>query len=139
MKELEGALTRVMAYADLRGKPLSEDLVNVALTDLLPQRNTFEPSRVVDVVASVFGVSTEKLLGRNRTREVALPRQVVMYLLRHEGNVSLPQIGEMVGGRDHTTVIYACEKVADMMERDDLLRRQVVQIREQLFGKPLAK
>lgn len=139
IRELEGALTRVMAYADLRGKPLSEDLVNIALTDLLPQRNTFEPSRVVDVVAKVFGVSTEKLLGRTRTREVALPRQVVMYLLRHEGNVSLPQIGEMVGGRDHTTVIYACEKVADMMERDDLLRRQVVQIREQLLGKPLAK
>ena len=90
---------------------------NVALTDLIPQRNTFEPSRVVDVVANV-GITSEKLLGRNRTREVALPRQVVMYLLRHEGNVSLPQIGEMIGGRDHTTVIYACEKVADMIERD---------------------
>ena len=135
IRELEGALTRVVAYADLRGKPLNEDLVNVALTDLIPQRNTFEPSRVVDVVAHVFGITSEKLLGRNRTREVALPRQVAMYLLRHEGNVSLPQIGEMVGGRDHTTVIYACEKVADMMERDDCLRRQVLQIREQFYGK----
>ncbi len=139
IRELEGALTRVVAYADLRGKPLSEDLVNVALTDLIPQRNTFEPSRVVDVVASVFGITSEKLLGRNRTREVALPRQVAMYLLRHEGNVSLPQIGEMVGGRDHTTVMYACEKVADMMERDDSLRRQMLQIREQLFGKAITK
>jgi chromosomal replication initiator protein len=139
IRELEGALTRVVAYADLRGKPLSEDLVNVALTDLIPQRNTFEPSRVVDVVANVFGITSEKLLGRNRTREVALPRQVAMYLLRHEGNVSLPQIGEMVGGRDHTTVMYACEKVADMMERDDSLRRQMLQIREQLFGKAIAK
>ena len=135
IRELEGALTRVMAYADLRGKPLNEDLVTVALTDLIPQRNTFEPSHVVDVVARTFGISSEKLLGRNRTREVALPRQVAMYLLRHEGNVSLPQIGEMVGGRDHTTVIYACEKVADMMERDELLRRQVLQIRDQLNGK----
>ena len=53
-----------------------------------------------------------------------------MYLLRQEGNVSLPQIGEVVGGRDHTTVIYACEKVADMMERDELLRRQILQIRD---------
>ncbi len=139
IRELEGALTRVVAYADLRGKPLTEDLVNVALTDLIPQRNTFEPSRVVDVVARVFGISSEKLLGRNRTREVALPRQVVMYLLRQEGNVSLPQIGELVGGRDHTTVIYACEKVADMMERDEVLRRQVLQIREQLYGKTALK
>ncbi len=139
IRELEGALTRVLAYADLRNKPLTEDLVNVALTDLIPQRNTFEPSRVVDVVASVFGITSEKLLGRDRTRGVALPRQVVMYLLRHEGNVSLPQIGEVVGGRDHTTVIYACEKVADMMERDEMLRRQVLQIREQLYGKPAVK
>ena len=139
IRELEGALTRVMAYAELRGKPLNEDLVNVALTDLIPQRNTFEPSRVVDVVARTFGITSEKLLGRNRTREVALPRQVAMYLLRHEANVSLPQIGEMVGGRDHTTVIYACEKVADMLERDELLRRQVLQIRDQLNGKTAIK
>ncbi len=135
IRELEGALTRVVAYADLRGKPLSEELVSVALTDLLPQRNAFEPAHVVDVVASSFGITPEKLMGRDRTREAALPRQVVMYLLRQEANVSLPQIGEAMGGRDHTTVMYACEKVADMLERDDRLRRQVLQIREQLYGR----
>jgi chromosomal replication initiator protein len=134
IRELEGALTRVVAYADLRGAPLTEDLVNVALTDLVPQRNAFEPAHVVDVVATAFGITPEKLMGRDRTREVALPRQVVMYLLRQEANVSLPQIGEALGGRDHTTVIYACEKVADMLERDDRLRRQVLKIREQLYG-----
>ncbi len=134
IRELEGALTRVIAYADLRGTPLTEELVDVALTDLVPQRNAFEPSHVVDVVASAFGISPEKLMGRDRTREAALPRQVVMYLLRQEANVSLPQIGEALGGRDHTTVIYACEKVADMIERDDRLRRQVLKIREQLYG-----
>jgi chromosomal replication initiator protein len=79
-------------------------------------------------------LTSAELTGRGRTREVALPRQVAMYLLREEGNVSLPQIGEMLGGRDHTTVMYACEKVADMMERDDRLRRQVVRIREELYG-----
>lgn len=134
IRELEGALTRVVAYSDLRGVPLTEELVNVALTDLVPQRNAFEPAHVVDVVASAFGISSEKLMGRDRTREAALPRQVVMYLLRQEANVSLPQIGEALGGRDHTTVIYACEKVADMLERDDRLRRQVLKIREQLYG-----
>ncbi len=137
IRELEGALTRVMAYADLRGKPLTEELVSVALTDLIPQRNTFEPSRVVDVVASVFGITPEKLLGRDRTRAAALPRQVAMYLLRQEANVSLPQIGQVLGGRDHTTVIYACEKVADLMEKDEMLRRQIVQIRDQLSGRRL--
>ena len=135
IRELEGALTRVIAYADLRNKPLTEDLVKIALTDLLPQRNTFEPAHVVNVVALAFGITPEKLMGRDRSREAALPRQVVMYLLRQEANVSLPQIGEALGGRDHTTVIYACEKVADLIERDDRLRRQVLQIREELYGR----
>jgi chromosomal replication initiator protein len=135
IRELEGALTRVVAYSDLRGKELTIDLAEAALTDLIPQHNQFEPNRVVDVVASVFGVPREKLLSRERTREVALPRQVVMYLLREEANVSLPQIGEVLGGRDHTTVIYACEKVADMIERDDHLRTQIIQIRETLYGR----
>lgn len=136
IRELEGALTRVMAYSELRGRPLSEELVNVALTDLIPQRSAFEPSRVVDVVASVFGISTEKLLGRDRTREAALPRQVVMYLLRQEANVSLPQIGQVLGGRDHTTVIYACVKVAELIEKDEILRCQIGKIREQLNNQP---
>jgi chromosomal replication initiator protein len=135
IRELEGALTRVVAYADLRGKPLTCEMAEVALTDLLPQQNQLEPDRVMDVVASAFGVSREKILSRERTREAALPRQVVMYLLREEANVSLPQIGEVLGGRDHTTVIYACEKVADMIERDDRLRKQIVQIRETLYGR----
>ncbi len=134
IRELEGALTRVLAYADLRDRPLTPDLVNVALADLLPQRSTVEPRTVIDAVARSFGIPRDRLLGRDRTREVALPRQVAMYLLREAGNISLPQIGEEMGGRDHTTVMYACEKVADMIERDDRLRRQVVQIREELFG-----
>jgi chromosomal replication initiator protein len=58
-----------------------------------------------------------------------------MYLLREEANISLPQIAETLGGRDHTTVMYACEKVADMIERDDRFRRKVIQIRDQLYGK----
>lgn len=135
IRELEGALTRVVAYSDLRGKKLTTELAEAALTDLIPQHKQLEPAHVVDVVASAFGVSKEKLLSRERTREVALPRQVVMYLLREEGKVSLPQIGEALGGRDHTTVIYACEKVADMIERDDRLRKQIIQIRETLYGR----
>ncbi|TLN08161.1 chromosomal replication initiator protein DnaA, partial [bacterium] len=138
IRELEGALTRVMAYAELSNKPLSVDLVQVALADLLPQRSALEPRQVVRLVAASFGLSLERLLGRDRTREVALPRQIAMYILREEVNVSLPQIGEVLGGRDHTTVLYACEKVADMMERDDRVRRQVLQIREQLYSRGAA-
>jgi chromosomal replication initiator protein len=135
IRELEGALTRVLAFADFSGQPLSIALVSTALADLLPQRSSIEPATVVSAVAVAFGITRERLLGRDRTREVALPRQVAMYLLRDAANISLPQIGEAVGGRDHTTVMYACEKVADLIERDDRFRRQVLQLREQLFGR----
>jgi chromosomal replication initiator protein len=97
-----------------------------------------QPTQVLDAVASAFGITRERILSRDRTQEVALPRQVAMYLLREEANVSLPQIGEALGGRDHTTVMYACDKVRDLIERDDHLRRRVLQIREQLFGRRLA-
>ncbi len=138
IRELEGSLTRVLAYADLSGQPLNAQMVNIALADMIPLRSSIEPGQVINAVANAFGVSKDRLLGRDRSREVALPRQIAMYLLREEANVSLPQIGEALGGRDHTTVMYACDKVADMIERDDRLRRQVFQIRENLFGRGLA-
>ena len=74
------------------------------------------------------------MLSRERSREVALPRQIAMYLLREESNISLPSIGESLGGRDHTTIMYGCDKIADLLERDDQLRRQVIEIRENLYG-----
>ncbi|MCJ7625703.1 MAG: chromosomal replication initiator protein DnaA [Anaerolineaceae bacterium] len=135
IRELEGALTRVLAFSDLSGQPLNMALVNSALADLLPNRRTVEPIHVVNAVADAFGVSEEQIFGRDRSRQFALPRHVAMYLLRKEENISLPQIGETFGGRDHTTVMHACEKIADLIERDDRLRRQVIQIREQLYGR----
>lgn len=138
IRELEGALTRVLAYADLSGQPLSQELVQIALADLLPNRDHIEPSRVVKTVARAFNVDSDKLLGRDRSANIALPRHVAMYLLREDANISLPQIGEALGGRDHTTVMHACDKVADLIERDDALRRQIIKIREQLYGTPLS-
>lgn len=135
IRELEGALNRVLAYSDLSGIPLTLELAHNALSDFLPQGVDLQPDDVLKAVSSAFGISNDRLLGRERTREVALPRQVAMYLLREEGGVSLPQIGEFIGGRDHTTVIYACDKVNNLMDTDDRLRRQVLQIREQLYGR----
>lgn len=135
IRELEGALNRVLAYSDLTGVPLTLELAHHALTDFLPQGMDLQPDDVLKAVSNAFGISNDRLLGRERTREVALPRQVAMYLLREEGGVSLPQIGELIGGRDHTTVIYACQKVNNLMDTDDRLRRQVLQIREQLYGR----
>ncbi|HZD56125.1 MAG TPA: chromosomal replication initiator protein DnaA [Anaerolineales bacterium] len=136
IRELEGALTRVVAYADLSGLPLSAQLVDSALADLLPRRTEVQADDVVRTVAEKFGVPMDEMLGRGRARKVALPRQIAMYLLREEANISLPQIGETLGGRDHTTVMYGCDKIADLLERDDRLRRQVIEIREQLYEQP---
>lgn len=134
IRELEGALTRVVAFAQISSMPLTPQLVESLLADLLPNRAEIQPSEVVNKVAEAWGVSVERLLSRERTKEVALPRQIAMYLLRQEANISLPQIGEVLGGRDHTTVMYACDKVSDLLERDDRFRRQVVEIRQQIYG-----
>jgi chromosomal replication initiator protein len=133
IRELEGALNRIVAFADLSGMTLTPQLADVALVDLLPQRGDVKPAAVVDIVAKTFNLPVDRLLSPDRSRDVALPRQIAMYLMR-ETNISLPQIGLALGGRDHTTVMYACEKVADLLERDDKVRRQVVQIRQQLYA-----
>ena len=135
IRELEGALNRILAFADLSGSSLNSNLVDVALSDLLPQRGDLEPQKVVNLVAHYFNLSSEKLLGRDRSRNVALPRQIAMYLLREEANVSLPQIGEVLGGRDHTTVMYAIEKISKEIKGDSgsKIGRDIMKLKEQLY------
>jgi chromosomal replication initiator protein len=134
IRELEGALTRVAAFSELSGLPVTSQLVETTLVDLLPRRGDVQPDEIVGGVARAFGVTPEQMRSRDRSRQVALPRQIAMFLLREEANVSLPHIGEVLGGRDHTTVMYGCDKVADLLETDDKLRRQVIEIREQIFN-----
>jgi chromosomal replication initiator protein len=134
IRELEGALNRIVAFADLSGSPLTPQLAEVALADLLPQRRDLTTQQVVALVADKFKVTVDQLIGRDRSREIALPRQVAMYLLRREVNVSLPQIGEALGGRDHTTVMYAIDQIANKIETDSGLRRDVIDIKQQMYG-----
>jgi chromosomal replication initiator protein len=135
IRELEGALTRVSAFADLSGHPLSPELVESALADFLPQQHAVvQPEEIIEYVASTFNVTTERISSKDRSHKVALPRQIAMYLLRKEAHLSLPEIGNMLGGRDHTTVMYGCDKIEDLLERDDHIRQQVGNIRNQLFN-----
>jgi chromosomal replication initiator protein len=133
IRELEGALIRVLALSDLSGTPIGPELVESALTDMLPKNRRIAPTTIIDVVAGQFGIEREKLLGRERSKDIVLPRQVAMYLIREETNASLPEIGNAMGGRDHTTVMYGCDKINDLMEQDDNLRRQIMSIRQQLY------
>jgi chromosomal replication initiator protein len=134
IRELEGALNRILAFADLSGSPLTPQLVEVALADLLPQRQNVPPEKIVELVAREWQTSVEALLGRDRTQKIVEPRQVAMYLLRKETNASLPMIGEVLGGRDHTTVMYAIQKIANEIETKADLRKRVINVKQQLYG-----
>lgn len=134
IRELEGALNRIIAYADLSGQSLTPQLVEVALADLLPQRQSVVPEKVIELVAREWKTTVEALLGRDRSQKIAEPRQVAMYLLRKETDASLPEIGQVLGGRDHTTVMYAVQKIANEIEMKTDLRKHVVNVKQQLYG-----
>ena len=134
IRELEGALNRIIAFADLSGQLLTPQLVEVALADLLPQRQDIGPEKIVELVAREWKITQEDLLGRDRSQKIAEPRQVAMYLMRKETDASLPQIGAALGGRDHTTVMYAIEKIANQIETKADLRKRVISIKQQLYG-----
>lgn len=134
IRELEGALNRIVAFADLSGVSLSVQLAEMALADLLPQVRNVPPLKLIEMVAREWQTSVEDLLGRDRSQRIAEPRQVAMYLLRQETNASLPQIGEVLGGRDHTTVMYAIQKItSDILIKKDM-ERKVNRIKQQLYS-----
>jgi len=134
IRELEGALNRIIAFVDLSGSSLTPQLVEVALADLLPQHQNIAPEKIIELVAHEWQTSVEALLGRDRTQKIAEPRQVAMYLMRKETDASLPQIGEVLGGRDHTTVMYAIQKIANEIETKSDLRKRVINVKQQLYG-----
>jgi chromosomal replication initiator protein len=133
IRELEGALIRVLALSDLSGTPIGPELVESALADMLPKNRRVAPTTIIEAVATQFGIAQDQMLGRERSKDVVLPRQIAMYLIREETNASLPEIGKALGGRDHTTVMYGCDKINELMEKDDKLRRQIMSIRQQLY------
>lgn len=139
IRELEGALNRIIAFADLSGSALTPSLVEMALAELLPLRGDVEPARVVDLVARKFNLTVEKLLSRDRTKDVAHPRQIAMYLLREDAKISFPQIGEALGGRDHSTVMSAIEKIKEQIRNGDgRVQKDIDFLRHQLYGQAVA-
>ncbi len=134
IRELEGALNRVLAMSKLTGLPLDRTVVEKALGDLLPNRPEVTAEDIIKTVSSFYGVSPEELKGSRRTRAIAQPRQIAMYLIREETDASLPQIGAELGGRDHTTVLYGYERVRARLEQDDQFKREVMLLKSQLYG-----
>jgi chromosomal replication initiator protein len=135
IRELEGCLNRVAAYAQMYGTHVSVDVATAALTELLDtsRRKRITSEAILREVADFYGVDMRAMQGRGRSRNIVVPRQVAMYLLREETDASLMDIGQLLGGRDHTTVIYGCEKIGDEINADSRLRQEVVTIRERLY------
>jgi chromosomal replication initiator protein len=120
IRELEGALTRVVAFSSLTGRPLSVDLAQDVLKDVFPQGESAQISieRIQDLVCERFSVTMQELTGDRRSQNIVYPRQVAMYLSRELTDSSLPKIGKEFGGRDHTTVIHATSKIARLIRED---------------------
>jgi chromosomal replication initiator protein len=120
IRELEGALTRVVAFSSLTGRPMSEDLAQDVLRDVFPQGEVPQVSieRIQELVSERFGLTLGELCGDKRSQNIVYPRQVAMYLSRELTDSSLPKIGKQFGGRDHTTVIHATSKIARMIRED---------------------
>ncbi len=136
IRELEGNLNRVIAYARLLRARITPELATKALKDVAGAKELPAPRGALDVVlgtvAGAFSLTPDDLLGRGRSKDVAEARQVAMYVLRQQGGVSLADIGQALGGRGPSTVSHACEKVARDIEASHLLRRRVEDIQKKL-------
>jgi chromosomal replication initiator protein len=120
IRELEGALTRVVAFSSLTGRPMTVELAQDVLRDVFPQGEAAVVSirRIQELVSERFSMSLEELCGEKRSQNIVYPRQVAMYLSRELTDSSLPKIGKEFGGRDHTTVIHATSKIARLIRED---------------------
>ncbi|VAW88767.1 Chromosomal replication initiator protein DnaA [hydrothermal vent metagenome] len=126
VRELEGALRRVTANSNFTGKPITLDFAKEALKDLLSlQEKLVSIDNIQKTVAEFYKLRVAELLSKKRSRSIARPRQVAMYLAKDLTNHSLPEIGDAFGGRDHTTVLHACRKVKSLMDEDSRIEGDV--------------
>lgn len=134
IRELEGALIRVVAYSSLINQDVDASLAAEALKDIIPSSRpkVITIATIQEVIAERYNIKLEEFAAKKRTKSVAFPRQIAMYLSRELTDFSLPKIGEEFGGRDHTTVIHAHEKISKMLSEDDLLQRDIEEIKERL-------
>ncbi len=136
VRELEGSLNRMVAYAQLMHVDITLETTERILSDVSPEqtRASIDPNRIISAVASHFDLRVDELLARSRKRTVSVPRQVAMYLLIHEIGLPPTHVGRLLGGRDHSTVIHGAGKISGEMNEDNELRHDVQAIKESIFA-----
>ncbi|MBI3953015.1 MAG: chromosomal replication initiator protein DnaA, partial [Chloroflexi bacterium] len=135
IRELEGGLNRVAAFAKVSERPLNPELATQALADShadSTRRKNLTPELILDTVAQYYKVEAAALNGPRRSRGLVNPRHIAMYLMREEGNTPYTEIGRLIGGRDHSTVLHACARIARAMNSDGHLRQDLLSIKELL-------
>lgn len=136
IRELEGALIRIVAYSSLTGQDITVDLANEALKDIISGNS---PKKITvpiikEVISDYFNIKIEDFNSKKRTRAIAFPRQIAMYLCRELTDLSLPKVGEEFGGRDHSTVIHACDKISNDIKKDLNLRNTIEKLKKQIIS-----
>ena len=136
IRELEGSLNRLLAFSQLQRMPLTIDTAKAALaniaTDARQRRVSIDD--VLNAVAEYYRISLDDLRGKQRDKHIVVPRHVAMYLMRQETEASLLEIGQALGGRDHSTVLHGCEKIGREVNENTALRKEVLAIRQQISG-----
>jgi chromosomal replication initiator protein len=134
IRELEGALIRVLAHASINGRAVTLEAAQTILRDIIPVGDSSPVSidLIQETVASYFNISVDEMKGKRRDKHIVFPRQVAMYIVREETESSLPVIGTAFGGRDHTTALHAIEKITDLVLEDARLQGDLRQIRQRL-------
>ena len=135
IRELEGCLNRLMAYQQLHRTDLTMDVARAAMSSLGndARESRLTSMQIAEAVAEYYHISLDAMCGKQRDKHIVTPRQIAMYLMRQETQASLLEIGQLFGGRDHSTVLHACEKIERDVNLNPALRREIVAIREQLL------
>ena len=137
IRELEGALNRVLAYARLTNATITPELARESLAEIAASESRRTPTAelIINTTAEYFGLAPELLLGKRRDKAIAFARQVAMYLLREEMDLSWVEIGRELGGRDHSTILHGYNKIAGEIEASPALRRDILEIKEIFYSK----
>jgi chromosomal replication initiator protein len=136
IRELEGALNRIVAFASMGAAPISIELAQAVLSNVLynPKKRQVTPERIARAVSEYYSVPMDALQGQKRDKAIVMPRQIAMFLMREETDVSLLRIGAELGHRDHSTVLHACDKITREVAVNDELRREIAAVRELIYA-----
>ena len=135
IRELEGALNKLTALSDLSGEKPNLSLAKKVLESFKTvQKVAASPDKTLNEVSNFYQMKKEELLSIKRNKEIALPRQIAMYLLRHELNLSFPKIAEFLRKKDHTTIMHGCQKIEKLLQSDESLQKEVSLIKEKIYA-----